>query len=115
MKLLALTALLGLAFSYTTENCSQDTEIRCINDINNSYKICTQAAQEKGKDVFADIECMKYLATVGKDCWLCICFVAHKRGWKVRGCTSQLTVQQWSFYLTLYISYSKPYVENLLT
>jgi hypothetical protein len=87
MMLLALAALLGLAFSYNTDNCSQDAEIRCINDINNSYKICTKAAQEKGKDLVADIECMKYLATVEKDCWPCICFVAKKKGWKVRGCT----------------------------
>ncbi len=44
MKLLALSAFLGLVLSYKSETCSQDTEIDCINDINNSYKICAKAA-----------------------------------------------------------------------
>jgi hypothetical protein len=49
-----------------------------MNDINQSYKVCEKAAEEKGKDLPADLECMKYLATVEKDCWPCICFVAKK-------------------------------------
>jgi len=78
MKLLALSALVGLAVSYTADQCSQDLEIKCMNDINQSYAVCEKAAEEKGKDLPADFECMKYLATVEKDCWPCICVVAKK-------------------------------------
>jgi len=45
MKLLTLTALLGMAFSYTIDECSHDREVMCIHDINTSYPICQKAAQ----------------------------------------------------------------------
>ena len=64
MKLFAITALLGIVFSYRADTCSQDLEIKCTNDINQSYGKCEKAAQEKGKDFPADLECIKYLATV---------------------------------------------------
>lgn len=91
MKLLAITALLGLAMSYTADQCTQDLEIKCMSDISHGYKVCEKAAEEKGKDLPADIECMKYLASVEKDCWPCICFVAKKEGWKIRGCAANLS------------------------
>ena len=50
-----------------------------------------KAAEEKGKDIPADLECMKYLTEVEKDCWPCICYVAEKKDWKIKGCSSQLT------------------------
>jgi hypothetical protein len=71
--LLAFTALLGLV---ATEDCPHDLEVRCIDDINKAFPICQKAAQEKGKDFPADLNCMKYLSTVEKDCWPCICVVA---------------------------------------
>ena len=91
MKFLALAALLGIAVSYTADQCPQDLEVKCMDDINQSYKVCEKAAEQKGKDFPADLECMKYLATVEKDCWPCICFIAKKEGWKIKGCTSQLS------------------------
>ena len=71
--LLAITAILGLA---AANECPQDLEVKCIDDINKAYPICQKAAQEKGKDLPADLNCMKYLSTVEKDCWPCICWVA---------------------------------------
>lgn len=64
MKLfLALGALLGL-ISAAPADCPHDLEVRCIDDINKAYPVCEKAAQDKGKDLPADIECMKYLASV---------------------------------------------------
>lgn len=60
--LLAAAALLGLVAA----DCPHDLEVRCIDDINASFKVCDKAAKEKGKDIPADIECMKYLAQVEK-------------------------------------------------
>ncbi len=71
--LLAITAIFGLAVA---NECPHDLEVKCIDDINKAYPICQKAAQEKGKDVPADLNCMKYLSSVEKDCWPCICWVA---------------------------------------
>lgn len=63
MKFVAgLLALAGLATAYTLggDECPHDVEVRCIDDINKAYPICEKAAQEKGKDLPADLECMKY-------------------------------------------------------
>ena len=63
MKLLAICAL-GLATSavassfeaYTANDlCPHDVEVLCIDDINKAYPICEKAAEEKGKDLPADL------------------------------------------------------------
>lgn len=84
MKLfVALAALVGLA---ATHDCPHDLEVMCIDDINRAYPVCKKAAEEKAKDLPADLQCMKYMATVEKDCWPCICFVAEVEKWHIRGC-----------------------------
>jgi hypothetical protein len=30
---------------------------------------------------------LKYLLSAKKDCWPCICQIAKKEGWKIKGCT----------------------------
>lgn len=94
MKLLTV-AVLGLATStlsskfsaYTpNEECPKDVEVLCIDDINKGYPVCEQAAEEKGKDIPADIECMKFFAKIDKDCWPCICLVAEVNKWHIKGC-----------------------------
>ena len=72
-----LFALLGLAAVVVAEECPHDLEVRCIDDINKAYPVCEKAAQEKGKDFPADLECMKYFTQMDKDCWPCICMVAE--------------------------------------
>lgn len=52
-----------------------------------AYPICDQAAKEKGKDVPVDLECMKYIGTIDKDCWPCICAVATAQHWNIKGCS----------------------------
>jgi hypothetical protein len=54
--------------------------------LNLAYPICKKAAEAKGKDIDADLECMQYSYHVEKDCWPCICVVAHASGWKIKGC-----------------------------
>jgi hypothetical protein len=29
---------------------------------------------------------VKYLLSARKDCWPCICQIAKKQGWKIKGC-----------------------------
>ena len=93
MKFLALLGLASVATaSYAgftpNEECPHDVEVLCIDDINKAYPICEKAAQEKGKDLPADLECMKYFAQVDKDCWPCICLIAEVNHWKIKGCSS---------------------------
>lgn len=57
MKLLTL---LGLAALAKAEECTHNLEVMCIDDINKAYPVCEKAAQEKGRDVHADLECMKF-------------------------------------------------------
>jgi hypothetical protein len=85
MKLiiLALALLACLAACY---ECPHDLEVRCIDDINKAYPICEKAAQEKGKDVPTDLNCLKYFASIEQDCWPCICWVAQIQKWKLAGC-----------------------------
>lgn len=68
------------------DECPHDLEVLCIDDINKAYPKCEQAAQEKGKDFPADLECMKFLLSVEKDCWPCICLIADVNKWHVKGC-----------------------------
>ncbi len=84
MKLfVALAALVGLA---ATHECPHDLEVLCIDDINKAYPKCKKASEEKGKDLPADLECMKYMVSVEKDCWPCICWVAETEKWNIKGC-----------------------------
>lgn len=61
MKVIGILAILGLALA---DKCPQDREVACIKDVNNALDLCDKAAKEKGKDQTADINCIKYLATV---------------------------------------------------
>lgn len=81
--LLALLALFAVSSAY---DCPHDLEVRCIDDINKAYPICEKAAKEKGKDVDADLNCLKYFLSMEQDCWPCICWVAQVQHWKIAGC-----------------------------
>ena len=53
MKLiLALATFVGLV---ATHDCPHDLEVLCIDDINKAYPYCQKAAQDKGKDLPADL------------------------------------------------------------
>lgn len=111
MKLLALLGLVALA---TAEECPHDLEVRCIDDINKAYPICEKAAQEKGKDFPADLECMKYFAKTDQDCWPCICLVAETAKWNIKGCGKWFLWFIWLL-LTIFQKFNPmPPWENLL-
>lgn len=44
MKLLALLGLASLTVSIPNEECSQDLEVLCIDDIDKAYPVCEKAA-----------------------------------------------------------------------
>ena len=54
-----------------------------------AYNACDAAAKAKGKDVSADLECMKYFSPIEKECWACICQIAKAEGWKITGCKAR--------------------------
>lgn len=87
MKFIALLGLAALASAHVhVDTCTHELETRCIDDINKAYPICEKAAKEKGKDLPADLECMKYFTKMDKDCWPCICYIANLEHWKIKGC-----------------------------
>lgn len=76
MKVLALLGFSALSAVALADDCPHDLEELCISDINKALPICEKAAKAKGKDVPADLECIKYFTEVEKDCWPCICGIA---------------------------------------
>jgi hypothetical protein len=77
--------MLGLALGRLAE-CTQDLLYRCESDINKGIAECQQAEEAKGRDPDPDLECVKYLIDLDRDCWPCICKFAEARHLKVRGC-----------------------------
>lgn len=85
MRYIIILSFIGLVL---TDNCPQDKQISCITDVNHALDLCDKAAKDKGKDQSADINCIKYLASVEQDCWPCICQIAKDNGYKVKGCNN---------------------------
>ena len=77
-QIIVLLVLVAIAcsFQFSAYDCPHDKEVVCIDDINKAFSICEKAAQEKGADVPVDLDCMKYFAQMGEDCWDCICWIA---------------------------------------
>jgi hypothetical protein len=87
MKLIVLIlALLAVFAAAAPAECPHDLEVRCIDDINKAYPVCEKAAHEKGADVPADLDCLKYFAKMEQECWPCICWVASVEKWHIKGC-----------------------------
>lgn len=53
-----------------------------------ALSVCQKAAQAKGKDQQADIDCAKYAAAMRSDCWPCICQIAQDNDIPIKGCSS---------------------------
>ena len=87
-QVLVVLLLVAIACSYqlTDYDCPHDKEVQCIDDINKAFAICEKAAHEKGADVPVDLDCMKYFAQMGEDCWDCICWIAEVQKVKIFGC-----------------------------
>ena len=70
----------------SADDCPVDRETKCVDDFKDAFPYCKKAAEAAGKDFDADINCVKYFATMEQDCWPCICYMAHKESLKIRGC-----------------------------
>jgi hypothetical protein len=86
MRVVVLALLALFAFLAVAHDCPHDLEVRCIDDINKAFPICEKAAHEKGADIPADLDCMKYFVSMEQDCWPCICWVAETQKWHIKGC-----------------------------
>lgn len=73
-------------FALAADDCPVDRETNCVDDFKDALPYCKAAAESQGKDFPADINCMKYFATMEQECWPCICYIAHKENFKIQGC-----------------------------
>ena len=74
-KMLALASLIGLGVCAPAD-CPEDREYQCVEDFKKALPFCKKAAEAKGKDIAADLDCFKYAQIMEKDCWPCICYIA---------------------------------------
>ena len=77
-KYLAIGVAAFASFASANTECPLEREVKCVDDLRAAYPYCEKAAQSKGKDMNADLQCMKYFYSVEQDCWPCICFIAEK-------------------------------------
>ena len=82
---LAITLFGGVAAA--SDECPSDREARCVDEFKEALPFCKKAAETKGSDKDADLNCIKYAYQMDKDCWPCICSVAQKEGVKIYGCS----------------------------
>ena len=77
MKTLLVICLLKLAInSLLDDQCSDDLKVSCSDDITKGYTVCDKAAKIGGGP--ADLDCIKYMTPLEKDCWPCICLIAKE-------------------------------------
>ena len=62
-KILSLASIFALAFSVPPD-CPVDREMACVDDFKEVLPYCKKAAEAKGKDYDADINCLKYAHTM---------------------------------------------------
>lgn len=58
----AVAALAALVSA--NHDCPLDREVACVDDIREAYPYCEKAAQAKGKDLNADLQCIKYFHSI---------------------------------------------------
>lgn len=94
--ILLLALLVAGAISQT---CNNTLITKCETEVQKgthfliqAFQYCDQAAKEKGKDQTADLNCLKWALTVEKDCWPCVCVIAKKEGWKIKGCDTIMEI-----------------------
>lgn len=76
--LLAVAAFVGLATSFSLGgDCTEDLQVKCVDDVKVAYPPCKKAAQSGGTDMVSVLTCMKYFTAMEKDCWPCVCAVAN--------------------------------------
>lgn len=100
IKFILIVALF-FAVTFSQTLCPSTLFAKCENEVtrgnfslNLAYQYCEQAAKEKGQDQAADINCMKWVLTVQKDCWPCVCEIAKKQGMKIKGCDTVMEIIQ---------------------
>jgi len=81
---LAFAALVGLVV--TNDTCTEPMQIACVDDFRAAYPVCEKAAQSQGKDLPAELACLKYYNKMKGECWPCICFIAHQEHLNINGC-----------------------------
>jgi hypothetical protein len=84
--LIGLLAALATTKWIPGDDCPEAKQISCVDDTRAAYEPCKKAAETGGADMAADLNCMKYFTKMKSDCWPCICAIAHKEKWQVKGC-----------------------------
>lgn len=68
------------------DDCPVDREVKCVDEFKEALPYCKKASESKGSDRDADLNCIKYAYQMEKECWPCICYIAHKENLKIIGC-----------------------------
>ena len=82
--IIGLTALATLAAA--DNDCPEDKQVICVDDVRAAYEPCKKAAESGGSDLPATLQCLKYYSKMRNDCWPCICMVAKDEGFDIKGC-----------------------------
>jgi hypothetical protein len=61
MKAVLVIAILALlAIFGATQQCTEASQIACVDDFRAAYPVCKKAAEAGGSDTVADLGCIKY-------------------------------------------------------
>ena len=107
MKVFLLAGLASLlSLVSADDDCPEEKQVNCVDDTKAAYGPCKKAAINP--DVPATLECLKYYAKMRKDCWPCICMIAHEEHWDIQGCWMMETRNSFKiFFLTNMMKYKK--------
>lgn len=87
MKFFALGLFAAIAsLAVADDDCPEEKQIKCADDVRAAYPICKKAAEAGGSDMAADLECLKYWNKMKGECWPCICMIAHEEHLDIKGC-----------------------------
>jgi hypothetical protein len=86
MKIILLAILALLACFAAAQQCTEASQIACVDDFRAAYPVCKKAAESSGADTAADLACMKYFNKMKPECWPCICWFAHQQHLDIKGC-----------------------------
>jgi hypothetical protein len=87
MKAVFVLALLAvLAFIAAANECTEAMQIACADDFRLAYPVCKKSAESGGKDIPAELACMKYFNKMKPECWPCICNLAKMDHIPIQGC-----------------------------
>ena len=86
MKALFIAGIVALFGLTQAHDCPEKLQIACADDLRAGIPMCQKAAAAGGADPIADVKCMKYIGSIQKECWECICWFSEHEKVPIKGC-----------------------------